>query len=315
MPETPNVELPTGQKIPILGLGTWQSKPGEVKNAVMAAIDAGYRHIDGAFCYQNENEVGDGIRAKIDEGKVKREDLWYTSKLWSTHHHPDDVEKACRDALKVTQMDYFDLYLMHWPMAFKRGDNFWPLGDDGKLICENTDYVDTWKAMETLVEKGLVRAIGLSNFPVPWIQRILDLPNKVPISNVQVEMHPYLAQQELVDFCKSKGMTVTAYSPLGSPARPGKATGDPVLMEDSVVNEIAKSKGRTPAQVLVRYSLQRGIICIPKSVTPSRIQANFEVLDFELSENEMKQLKEINKDFRFLKFAPAMHHPLHPFKS
>ncbi|XP_072025157.1 aldo-keto reductase family 1 member A1-like [Amphiura filiformis] len=255
----PCIELPTGQKMPMLGLGTRtkKSKPGQVKNAVMAAIDAGYRHIDGAFAYQNEHEVGDAIRTKINDGTITREDIFYTSKLWNIHHHPDDVEKACRSALDVMQLEYFDLYQLHWPFAFKSGDVFWPVGDDGKLIFEDIDYVDTWKAMETLVSKGLCKAIGLANFPIDFMKRILSI-NRVPVSNLQVEAHPYLPQHELVDFCKKKGIIVTAYSPLGSPDRPGRTKDDPVLMEDPVVKAIAESKGKSPAQILIRFNLQRG---------------------------------------------------------
>ncbi|XP_072025160.1 aldo-keto reductase 1B-like [Amphiura filiformis] len=230
----------------------------------MAAIDSGYRHIDGAFAYQNEHEVGDAIQTKINEGKITREDIFYTS---------------------------------------KSGDNFWPLGDDGKLIFEDIDYVDTWKAMEPLVEKGLCKAIGVSNFPIEFMKRILNI-NKVPVSNLQVEAHPYLPQHELVDFCKKKGITVTAYSPLGSPDRPTRTKEDPVLMEDPVVKAIAESKGKSPAQILVKFNLQRGLICIPKSVTPSRIQSNYETLDFELTESELNQLLQISRNCRFVTFPP-----------
>ncbi|XP_072023841.1 1,5-anhydro-D-fructose reductase-like [Amphiura filiformis] len=305
-------DLPNGRKIPMLGLGTWNSKQGLLKTAVMSAIDVGYRHIDCAYDYQNYGEVGEGIRAKIAEGKVTREDIFYTDKLWCTFHHPDDVEPACRHTIEKTGLEYIDLWLMHWPMAFKRGDAQYPTDDKGNYFCEDIDYTETWKAMEKVYEKGLVRAIGVSNLPLEWLQRVLDV-SKVPIANLQVELHPYLTQVELVEFCKSKGITVTAYSPLGSPNSPDLDTNRSVPIDDPVVIEMAKKKGKTPAQILIRFQMQRGINVVPKSTNATRIAENFESYNFELTEGEMAELLSLNKNMRFVKYHESFNSPLHPF--
>lgn len=307
----PCLTLPSGNKIPILGLGTWKSKPGEVTAAVTAAIECGYRHVDCARAYENEEEVGAGIKAKVDDGTIKREDLFVTSKLWNTHHHPEDVEGACKQSLGFLGLDYLDLFLMHWPMAYKRGDRLFPKNDDGSWDFSDTHFVDTWKAMEKLVEKGLCKDIGVSNFNQNQLQEILDVCKIKPANN-QIELHPLLTQDDLVKFCTDNGVTVTSYSPLGSPDRPWVKDDDPRLMEDPTVVEIAKKKGKSPAQILIKFALDRGTICIPKSVTASRIQANFETLNFELNAQEMQQLKAMNRDYRAVGLE-WISHPLHPF--
>ncbi|PIK56581.1 hypothetical protein BSL78_06502 [Apostichopus japonicus] len=289
------------------------SKPGEVTAAVKTAIDCGYRHLDCARAYQNEDEVGAGIKAKVDDGTIKREDLFVTSKLWCTHHHPDDVERACKQTLDSLGLEYLDLFLIHWPMAYKRGDVLFPKDADGNWQFDDTPQVETWKAMEKLVEKGLCKDIGLSNSNKKQVQDILDAC-KIKPATLQIELHPLLIQEDMVQFCKENGVTVTAYSPLGSPDRPWIKDDDPRLMEDPTVVEIAKKKGKSPAQILIRFALDRGNICIPKSVTPSRIQANFETLNFKLTSQEMEQLKGLNKDYRgcALEWIAHPHHPFFP---
>ncbi|XP_038056307.1 aldo-keto reductase family 1 member B1-like [Patiria miniata] len=310
------IELPNKAKMPILGLGTWQSKHGEVTNAVKAALEVGYRHLDCAMIYENEAEVGAGLKAKIDDGTVKREDVFITSKLWCTMHHPDDVAKACQMTLDQLGVTYLDLYLIHYPMAFKRGDVLFPKDENGVLQVDDIEYTDTWLAMEQLVEKGMCKAIGLSNFNLKMIKEIQAI-NKVPIANHQIELHPWLTQEELVRYCQDNNISVTAYSPLGSPDRPGVKDTDPNLMADPEVMRIAEAKGKSPAQVLIRFALQRGIICIPKSVTPSRIKDNFEALDFELSATDMKDLMALNKNYRVCpaEWIKHRHHPFTPLAS
>ncbi|XP_794120.4 aldo-keto reductase family 1 member B1 [Strongylocentrotus purpuratus] len=311
-----HIVLPGGRKLPLLGFGTWQIKPEEVGRVIETAIDCGYRHIDEASLYGNEKGVGDGIKAKIDDGTIKREDLFVTSKLWVTDSHPSRVEPSCRQSLSDLGLAYLDLFLIHCPTSAVGGKGPFPMDDNGLFIGDDTiDYVDTWRIMESLVDKGLVRAIGVSNFTVAQIQRVLDLPPKYPIANVQVECHPFLAQNELIEFCKKQGITVTAYSPLGSPERvlQKRATTDPLLMEDPVVCAIAKKRGVSPALVLIRYQLQRGVAVLPKSVKPSRIQQNFEALNFELSKEEFQTLVNLNKNYRLLNFAPMKNMKYYPF--
>lgn len=312
--KVPRVKLNNGLSIPILGLGTWGSPPGEVAQAVKDAIDIGYRHIDGAHVYQNEHEVGEGVNAKIKEGVVKREDLFITSKLWNTFHRPELVEGACRTTLKNLDLDYIDLYLIHWPMGYKEGEALFPADETGKTAYSDVDYVDTWKAMEKLVGLGLTKSIGISNFNSKQVERILSIATIKPVVN-QVECHPYLAQSKLSAFCAERDLVITAYSPLGSPNRPWAKPGDPMLMEDPKIVSVAKKYNKTSAQILIRYQIQRGHVVIPKSVTKSRIQSNFEVFDFELTEEDMKLITSFDCNGRLVPISSASGHPYHPFEN
>lgn len=283
----PNVKFNNGNEIPIFGLGTWKSQPGEVTQAVKDAIDIGYRHIDCAHVYGNEKEVGEAIKAKIAEGVVKREDLFITSKLWNTYHKTELVEPAIKISLKDLGLDYLDLYLIHWPFAYKDGpDNFPKTADDLPLIDDTVDYLDTWKGMESVLGKKLTKNIGVSNFSSEQIDRLLKNCKVKPVTN-QIECHAYLNQKKLSDYCKEKGIVITAYSPLGSPDRPWAKPDDPKLMEDKKLQELAKKYKKSPAQVLIRYQLDRGHVVIPKSVTKSRIAENCEVFDFKLNADDI----------------------------
>lgn len=278
--------LNNGLYIPLLGLGTWQSKPGEVERAVELALNSGYRHLDCAALYANETEVGKGIKA----AGIKREDIFITSKLWNTKHHPDDVENACKKTLEDLGLQYLDLYLIHWPHALQRGDDPFPRTEAGLPIYDESIHpTDTWLAMEKLVEKDLVKSIGVSNFNSEQIEDILKRGKIKPVTN-QVECHPYLNQEPLINFCKERDITVTAYSPLGSPNRPWAKPDDPKLLDDPKLKEIATQHKKTPAQIVLRWQVQRGIITIPKSVTPARIEENGAIFDFRLSDAEMKHI-------------------------
>ncbi len=280
----PTFKLNNGMSMPGLGLGTWKSQPNAVREAVEQALKFGYRHIDCATVYGNEAEVGQALK----NSEVKRDEIFITAKLWNTQHHPEDVEAACRKSLKALGLDYIDLYLIHWPVAFKRCETYFPKKADN-IAMEydfNIPIVDTWKAMEALVDLGLVKSIGLSNFNSKQVAEICSMAKIKPAVN-QVECHPYLNQRQLLDFCRNLDVQLVAYSPFGSPDRPWAKPGEPKILEDPKLMTVAKSHGTSVAQVLIQWQLQRGVAVIPKSVTPSRIAENFRATDYELKPEEM----------------------------
>ncbi|PCH40515.1 hypothetical protein WOLCODRAFT_24169 [Wolfiporia cocos MD-104 SS10] len=252
--------LPSGDKIPAVALGVWQAAPGEVGSAVKTALNAGYRHIDGAWIYRNEAEVGQALK----ESGVPREELWLTSKLWNTFHAPEDIEPALDETLSSLQTDYLDLYLIHWPIAFKKGTSTL----DEALTA---NPYPTWQKLEELVEKGKIRNIGISNFNIQRIENLTANPLKVQPAVNQVELNFWNPQPELLAWSAAHGLRLEAYSPLGS-SRQVKDT-----LAVPAVQAIAKQLGITPAQAIISWHVQRGTIVLPKSVTPSRVVENFQV--------------------------------------
>lgn len=279
---TSTLKLNTGQVIPQVGLGTWRSKENEGYRAVIEALKAGYRHIDGAALYGNEDQVGKGIR---DSG-VPRNEIFLTTKLWCTQQR--NPQEALDQSLQRLGLDYVDLYLIHWPVPLRteniKDGNLYQFAikpDGSKDVDLEWNFIKTWELMQKLLESGKTKAIGVSNFSVNNIKDLLAAPTtKVTPAVNQVELHPLLPQEELIQFCKEKGIVVEAYSPLGGENAP--------ILSDSTVQDIAKANGVEAGNVVISWAVQKGIVTLPKSVTPSRIVGNLKVLT--LSDSDIAKI-------------------------
>ena len=288
------------QDIPALGLGTWLSPDDAVTTeAVRYAIEeAGYRHIDCAAAYGNEQCVGAALADLFSRGVVKREEVWITSKLWCQEFDPADVERACRESLRKLQLDYLDLYLIHWPFKVERREgDFFPMRGPNEFAIVPNDIVETYKAVQKLVELKLVRHIGVSNFSIALLEKIrfAEGIHIQPYTN-QVEMHLYMQNEALIRYCEFRGMKVTGWGCLG---RGASKKGGVVVLEDPVLNEVAKEIGRPVASVLIRFQQQLSpcVSVLAKSVTKERIKSNNE-LDFTLNEDQMTRLRKRERCLR-----------------
>ncbi|GAB3059412.1 aldo/keto reductase [Sediminivirga luteola] len=266
MTAVPSITLNNGVTIPQLGFGVYQVPPEQTKDAVLTAFEVGYRHIDTAEMYRNEAGVGEALK----ESGLSREDVFITSKLNNGYHRRDDALRAADESLAALGVEQMDLFLIHWP-----------------LPTIDVDYVETWKAMIEIHRAGKARAIGVSNFQVPHLRRLLDETEVVPAVN-QIEVHPYLTNEQVRAFGAEHGIATEAWSPIAQ----GAVLGDPVLQR------IAERLGRTTAQVTLRWHIQRGDIVFPKSVTRSRVEENFALFDFELSDEDMDAITGLNRDQR-----------------
>lgn len=300
--------------MPVLGLGTWKSSAQDVRNAVEVAIDAGYRHIDCAYLYKNEGVIGDAIQSKISDGTVRREDLFITSKLWNTQFRR--VRECFLESLKLLRLEYLDLYLVHLPMGFQyvSEDDLFPQDEKGNpLYDEGIHYVEVYHEIEKLKKEGLIKSIGVSNFNEFQLKKVLGECEIKPAVH-QYEMHPYLNQESLLHYCKSNEIAVTGYSPFGSPDRPWPSPDDPPsLLERHDLKIMATKYGKTIAQLILGYQLQRGVAVIPKSVSPERIRSNAEIFDFKVTDEDMTAIKKLDCKWRVIDLPIFHGHKYYPF--
>jgi D-xylose reductase len=305
----PSLELASDDRMPVVGLGFWKVARPIAANLVQQAIRSGYRHLDCACDYGNEADVGAGIRAAVAANACRREELWVTSKLWNTYHARQHVRPAVERSLRDLQLDYLDLYLIHFPIAQEyvpfdvRYPAEWfydPQAPDPRIRFAQVPLSETWMAMEELVSAGLVRNIGVCNYNCALLRDLLSYARIRP-AVLQVELHPYLIQEKLVCFCRENGIAVTGFSPLGalSYVELGVTGPAPSVLERSVIKQAAEHHGKTRAQVVLRWAVQRGTAIVPKTVRQERLVENLALFDFELSADEMSAISALNCNHRY----------------
>ncbi len=294
------IRFENGDQMPIIGLGTWKAAKGEVYTAAKEAIRIGYRHIDCASIYGNETGVGQALAESISEGIVSRDQLWITSKLWNNAHAPDAVQPALEKTLSDLHIEYIDLYLIHWPVVLRDGVIFHKSAED-LIDLEALPISKTWQALETMVEKGICRHIGVSNFSITKLMRLLDSANVKPEMN-QIELHPYLQQPAMLEFCSSNAIHLTAFAPLGSGDRPAriKVDGEPILLKDPTIISIAAQHNITPAQVLISWAIQRQTAVLPKSVNSDRLKENLNASQVTLTQADVQKISGLDCNHRYI---------------
>ena len=295
--------------MPSVGLGLWKLDQPETADIIVNGVKSGYRHLDSAADYGNEIQVGEGIKQTLSQGICRREDLWVTSKLWNTFHRPEHVLPACEKSLRDLSTDYIDLYLIHFPISLKyvafdkRYPPEWiydPTAENPRMHIDPVPLSETWHAMEGLVERGLVKEIGVCNYNSSLLHDLMAYASIKP-AMLQIESHPFLTQEKLIKTAKNYGIAVTCFSPLGalSYMELEMADQNESVLNENAVKVAAKRLNRTPAQVVLRWGLQRGTAVIPKTSKKERLIENQSLFDFELSNQEMSDISNLNVDRRF----------------
>ncbi len=304
-----HLTLNTGRLLPAVGFGLWKVPQASTADMVVKAAEARYRHFDSASDYGNEAETGAGLQRVLQSGCCRRDELWITSKLWNTCHRPEHVSLALRKTLHDLRLDELDLYLIHFPIAlqfvpfeqrYPAGWFFDPDAPEPRMAPDRVPISETWAAMEELVKAGLVRDIGVCNFGVSLLRDLLAHARIRP-AVLQVELHPYLTQDKLLRFCRSENIAVTGFSPLGAQSyfSLGMAREEEAVLDQPVIRDIASRLDRTPAQVVLRWGIQRGTSIVPKTNRPERLLENLSLFDFELSAADMQAISGLNRHRRF----------------
>lgn len=290
------LKFSNGDTMPALGLGTYRIPNRKAGNVITTALDVGYRHIDCAFYYHNEKSIGAALQQYLSKNEVRREDLWVTSKLWNNAHKSEDVLPALKRSLQDLQLDYLDLYMIHWPVAFKPEVKTVPQSLNDYLTLEDVPILETWEAMREAQKQGLIKHLGVSNFSFEKLRALVENTDAPP-EVLQVEAHPFLPQQELLKYCKEQGLHFTAYSPLGRGKRGEE--GVPSLFEDPLIHEMAQKYSCSVAQVLIAWGLQRGTSVIPKASSPEHIKSNFESQNIQFDVQDKQRLNSISTHHRY----------------
>ncbi|GAB5354395.1 hypothetical protein AAMO2058_000115300 [Amorphochlora amoebiformis] len=327
--------LASGYEMPVFSLGTWKAAKGKTQKAVETAIRCGYRNIDTANDYNNEEEIGVALQNLFKEGVVKREEVFIQSKLWNSNHRPEHVDYDLDQTLSDLKLDYVDMYMIHWPQAapstgkaaatrvegaiaaHHTKNPMFPLDDEGYYCADmESHFVETWQKLEELVDSGKVKSIGISNFNKTQIEEVVAIA-KHPVSLLQNESHVYLQQKDLIDLCNFRNICFQSFSSLGSGdtnyAEYASPTGT-IPLKDPHIKSLAEKYGKNPAQIMLRWGVQRGISVVSKSVTPERVIGNFDIWDFKLSDEDMKSFDMLNCGWRHLLWGEVSHHPDYPFK-
>jgi len=299
--------LNSGTNIPAVGFGTWKIPKEQAREVVMKAFQQGYRHFDCAMIYGNQGGIGECFQELLVEQHIPRGDLFVSSKLWNTNHRRHNVYEELDKTLRELHLHHLDLFLMHWPLAFIHGYNHVPRDVNGKVLLDEVPLAETWKAMEEMYKDGKCRAIGVSNFTLPLLQYLESTAEIMP-SVLQIELHPYLQQPELIRYCHSRGIHVTANSPLGSPNKDKQLN----VLDDPVLERIGRKYNKTPAQIALRWNVQQHVSVIPKATSVEHIQQNLQIFNFELSDEDNRAIAGMDKTIRCVSSLSCFGIPLFP---